>query len=57
MSDCPHKTVTRFYDSRVYAGNVSISLWKCDWCGQEFRPSGVSDNTAVIEVEENSGTE
>ncbi len=44
MNECPHKTVSRFYDS------AEVSLWRCDWCGQEFR--AVDGDSKMVELKE-----
>lgn len=44
IKECPHKTVSRFYDSQT------VSLWRCDWCGQEFR--AVDGENKMVELKE-----
>src|SRR6185312_16185998 len=44
INECPHKTVSRFYDS------AAVSLWRCDWCGQEFR--AVDGANKMVELHE-----
>ena len=42
--ECPHKTVSRFYNSP----QVTVPMWRCDWCGQDFTPAAEGSKTVEL---------
>jgi hypothetical protein len=46
IKECPHKTVSRSYNSPSSAS----AQWRCDWCGQEF--SLAVGATKTVEINE-----
>jgi hypothetical protein len=50
IKECPHKTVSRSYNSP----SSTSPQWRCDWCGQEFSQAIAVSKT--VEINEATGT-